>query len=89
MSLDKDDLPYVGMPASYQIGSDQYAGKLIAVSSTRHRVTWVRHEESTSMTNTGMTTEFTRRSDGRYLAIGSRYGSLKLGVAKTSLDEGF
>jgi hypothetical protein len=84
-----EDAPYVGMPATYRIGSDAYAGKLIAVSPTKHRVTWVRYEESSGLVNTGMTKEFTRRSDGRYLAIGSKYGSLKLGVAKTDLDEGF
>jgi hypothetical protein len=77
------------MPATYRIGSDAYAGKLIAVSSTKHRVTWVRYEESTGITNTGMTKEFTRRRDGRYLAIGSKCGSLELGVAKTDLDPGF
>ena len=85
-----DTVPQVGMPATYVIGSDQYAGKLIAVSRTKHRVTWVRHEESTGVTSTGMTKEFTRRAArGEYLAIGSKYGHLKLGVAKTILDEGF
>jgi serine/threonine protein phosphatase PrpC len=82
-------LANVGDPATYVIGSDQYAGKLIAVSATKHRVTWVRHEESTGVTNTGMTKEFTRRRNGTYYAIGSKYGYLKIGVAKTILDECF
>jgi hypothetical protein len=78
---------YVGMPATYRIGSDQYGGKIVATSSTRHRVTWQRVREGELVS--GMVKEFTRRRNGEYLAIGSKYGSLKLGVAQTSLDEGF
>jgi hypothetical protein len=74
--------PHVGMPATYVIGSDQYGGKLIVVSPTRHRVTF--QSESGRITH-----EFTRRSNGTYYRIGSKHGYLKLGVAKTSFDEGF
>lgn len=78
-----DAKPYVGMPATYRIGSDQYGGSIIAVSRTAHRVTWQRTG------NVGMTKECTRRESGQYLAIGSKHGSLKLGIASTILDEGF
>jgi hypothetical protein len=71
-----------GMPASYVIGSDQYGGKIVAHSPSRHRVTF--QNESGRITH-----EFTRRRNGTYYALGSKYGYLKLGVAKTALDEGF
>jgi len=73
---------YEGMPASYCIGSDQYGGRIVAHSRTRHRATF--RSDSGAITR-----EFTRRRTGEYLAIGSRYGYLKLGTAKTILDEGF
>lgn len=75
-------VPYEGMPASYRIGSDQYGGKIIAHSPTRHRVTF--QDESGYLTH-----EFTRRRSGTYYRIGSRHGYLKLGVSKTDLDPGF
>lgn len=76
-------MPYVGMPATYMIGGDQYAGKIIAISKTRHRVTWQRGEGGS------YAHECTRRRNGVYYVLGSKYGYLKLGVAKTILDEGF
>ena len=82
-------LPYVGMPASYRIGSDQYGGRLIAISPTAHRVTWQRMHDNNGTAVAGMVREFTRRRSGEYYAIGSKHGHLKLGVAKTALDEGF
>jgi hypothetical protein len=75
-------VPYVGMPATYVIGSDQYGGKLIAASRTGHRVTW--QSESGRLTH-----EMTRRRNGEYLALGGKYGHLKLGVSNTILDQGF
>lgn len=74
--------PHVGMHATYCIGSDQYGGMLIAVSPTRHRVTWQR-------SGGGSTHECTKRRDGTYRSIGSKHGYLKLGFATTQLDEGF
>jgi hypothetical protein len=71
-----------GTLATYVIGSDQYGGKIIAHSPSRHRVTF--QSESGRITH-----EFTRRSSGTYYRIGSRHGYLKLGAAKTVLDEGF
>lgn len=83
-------VPYVGMPASYCIGSDQYGGRVIATSPTLHRVTWQRMAGVNSdVPVPGMVKEFTRRINSTYYAIGSKHGHLKLGVAKTDLDEGF
>lgn len=75
-------VPYKGMPATYVIGSDQYGGRIIAHSKTRHRVTF--QNESGHITH-----EFTRRSNGIYYDIGSKHGYLKLGISKTILDEDF
>lgn len=75
-------IAFENMPATFVIGSDQYGGKLIVVSPTRHRVTF--QSESGRITH-----EFTRRRDGRYMMLGSKCGYLKLDVAKTALDEGF
>jgi hypothetical protein len=89
MEQDQDDklladlgVPYEGMPATYVIGSDQYGGRIIAHSPSRHRVTFQ---------NKGghITREFTRRRSGTYYALNSKCGYLKLGVAKTALDPGF
>jgi hypothetical protein len=79
-------IAYEGMPATYVIGSDQYAGRIVAHSSSKHRVTWQRvHADGKA----GMTHECTRRRDGTYYVLGSKHGHLKLGVAQTFLDEGF
>lgn len=75
--------PYVGMSATYGIGSDYYGGSIIAVSKTGHRCTWQRDGQP------GFTKECTKRSCGTYIVIGSKYGYLKLGVSKTDLDQGF
>lgn len=83
-------VPYKGMLATYVIGSDQYGGRLIAVSPTRHRVTWQRmtaHNRDVPVP--GTVHECTRRRNGTYYVLGSKCGHLKLGVAKTALDEGF
>jgi hypothetical protein len=87
MELINEVRPYVGMLASYVIGSDQYAGRLIYVSKTGHAVTWARGEESDKAHV--FIHHMTRRRNGEYKAIGSKYGYLKLGVAKTNLDPGF
>ncbi len=80
--------PYVGMPATHHIGSDSYGGEIIAVSTTGHRVTWQRIDASGNA-NRGFVREYSRRRDGSYVAIGSKHGTLELGIARTVLDEGF
>ncbi len=83
-----DMKPCVGMPATHHIGSDSYGGRIIAVSKTGHRVTWQRvASDGTSQAN--FVHEYSRRRDGRYLEIGSKHGTLELGIARTVLDEGF
>ena len=78
----------VGQDATYRIGSDKYAGRIIAMSKTGHRVTWQRVNEDTGP-QASFTREFTRRRDGTYMAIGSKHGDLVLGFALTALDMGF
>jgi hypothetical protein len=75
-----ETVPHVGMDATYRIGSDRYAGKIIAVSGTRHRCTF---------SNGRLVKECTRRRNGAYKAIGSDHGDLVLGVAVQDLDPGF
>jgi hypothetical protein len=68
--------PVVGMPATFNIGSDHYATEVTAVSPSKHRIE----------TTKGV---FTRRSNGRYIMRGGNYGSLTLGIAETRLDPSF
>jgi hypothetical protein len=81
--------PSVGLPATYRIGSDRYAGVITAVSRTGHKFTWTRVNDSTGELVPGFTHEATRRSNGEYLAKGSNYGSFVLGIGRTDLDQGF
>jgi hypothetical protein len=81
--------PSIGLPATYRIGSDRYAGKIIAVSRTGHRCTWQRVNDNTGEAFPKMTYDCTRRACGSYLVVGSKHGSLVLGVARTDLDQGF
>lgn len=82
-----ETIPQIDMPATFVIGSDQYAGKLTAVSPTKHRVTWMRFENG--VPTLGFTVRLSRRANGEYRQVGSNHGYLKLGVAKTNLDAGF
>lgn len=81
-------VPTEGLPATYRIGSDKYAGRIIAVSKTGHRCTWQRVDLTGAAVPT-FTKECTRRAGGRYMVIGSKHGDLVLGVAHTDLDRGF
>jgi hypothetical protein len=81
--------PLVGQPATYVIGSDQYGGKIVSASRTGHTAVWQRVNDATGEPNPGFSVSLTRRRNGEYRAAGSHHGYIKLGVAKTSLDEGF
>jgi len=79
----------VGLPATFCIGSDQYAGKIVEVSTTGHKVVWQRMYEVPSA-HEGFKKECTwRAKSGEYRAKGSDHGYLKLNHAKTILDQGF
>lgn len=72
--------PTVGMPCTYNIGSDHYAGTIVAVSPSKSFV----------MVDLGRALgveRFNRKGHGGY--GGKRAGSLTLGVAQTRLDESF
>lgn len=72
--------PEVGIGATYCIGSDRYAYKVVRV--TPATVTVVRRGGSTEEV-------FTRRKDGRYVRKGSRVGYLYIGVAEDYRDPSF
>lgn len=73
---------HVGMLATYRIGSDSYAGRVTVVSKTKHQLVFT--SESGNIVKV-----CTRRRDGAYLVRGSKHGSIVLGRATQSLDEGF
>jgi len=89
MEMLNKSTPYVGMLAAYVIGSDQYGGKLVAVSQTGHKVTWQRMDDVSGFINPHFLKTLSRRRNGEYLVVGGKYGHLKLGTAKTILDQGF
>ena len=95
--------PEVGMGCTMGIGSDSYAGTIIEVSRTGHRVV-VQCDKATRTDNNGMsgsqeyqyepnpngrTEVFTRRRNGRYLARGTTYHYLALGYRRQYQDPSF
>lgn len=86
--MSNEQKPYVGMPATYRIGSDKYAGRITEVSGAGHKVTWTRTNDAGELVP-NFRNVMTRRRNGAYLAIGSNYGDLVLGVATTDIDQGF
>jgi hypothetical protein len=78
-------LPTVGMPCTYGIGSDTYAGKVLAVSKSGHRVT--------VNIGDGDVRVFTRRTRHGlvtgYVPAGRPCGYLTLGVARDYRDPSF
>lgn len=79
--MEKEPLPTVGMPATWQVGSDSYGGELTYVSPTGHFVMF---------THTGypQAKRFNRCADGVYRGRGG-VGRLRLGMAETHLDPSF
>ncbi len=80
--------PYVGMPASYRLGSDIYAGQIIEIVLNKHgfacKIVW-------KSNNSWKESEiFTLRKDGRFLIKGCNFGVLQIGDnAETKLSRGF
>ena len=79
----------VGDGATYGIGSDRYAGTVVAVSPTGHRVTlqfdharcasYAEQDYTYTPNPDGGTMVFTRRRDGGYRPLGSNCGGLGRG----------
>ena len=77
--------PTVGIDCTLYVGSDSYSAKVILVSSDK-RTIWVSDQ-------VGETAEYTLRKDGNYrergIPLGSGYGYLRIGTAKTYRDRSF
>lgn len=94
--------PEVGVGATVISWSDRYAGTIIAVSPSGHRVTWQRdtatRTDGLGMTDAqsyryeqneqGETREFTRRKDGAYRAKNGQ-ARLLIGVRNEYYDFSF
>ena len=95
----------VGDGATYMVGSDRYAGTIVEVSKTGHRVVW-QFDRATLVSSThfnecqewaferdpdARTVVFTRRKDGRYAEAGAHYrGRPWLSAGRTAYrDPGF
>lgn len=74
--------PLIGMPCTYQIGSDKYAGRVVEVSKSGHKVT-------VQLGTRPETNVFTRRKDGYYFARGSNHGLLIFMVSEDYRDPSF
>lgn len=74
--------PEVNMPATVAIGSDQYAAKIVKVLPSLKTV-FVKEEGSSEIE------KYTLRKYGHYIKSGSKCIHLRLGYAKTKIDEGF
>jgi hypothetical protein len=97
-------VPVVGLPASYQVGSDRYAVTVVAVSKSGHEVT-TRDAKSRLASGSifseqqrylfvadpeGAVRVFTRRKNGRYVSKGNkRSGFLSLGEYSAYRDPSF
>ena len=78
-----DLVPAVGMPATYEIGSDSYAGTIVEIHRGGLTLVW-------RSTSGRLVKTFTRKADRSYALKGHGYGYLTLGdTSPTNLDPGF
>lgn len=101
--MDTTNLPTVGTPASYYIGSDCHACTVVEVSRSGHRV--VTRDAVALLTSGSICSEeqkyehtadpegaecvFTRRQDGTYRPVGGSYGRLNLDGYRTYRDPSY
>lgn len=81
-ALAGNKLPHVGEPATYYIGSDQYAAEVTRVSESGKTI-WV-----ALLGGAGREMKCMARTEGRWRVTGLR-GSVALGRAETRLDPSF
>jgi hypothetical protein len=74
--------PYIGMPVTYQIGSDRYAYYIVKMSASGKTV-WLNADHGNKET------KFTLRKNGFYREANHKCGLLRLGIAITELDREF
>jgi hypothetical protein len=72
--------PTIGMPCTYSIGADCYAGQLTEVSASGKTV--VANCE-------GLTVKATLRRDGKFRPVGASYSFLSIGRAVSRRDPSF
>jgi hypothetical protein len=91
-------IPRRGMPATYSIGSDRYAGTIVDFTPS-YKTVWFEFESAnmnsmnvlhTPQANPRGGRKFTLRESGIYREVGSKHsGGLLLGVAENYLDPSF
>jgi hypothetical protein len=72
--------PTIGMPCTYSIGSDCYAGEITKVSASGKMV---------EANCEGLTIKATLRQDGKYRPVGANYSLLSIGHAISRRDPSF
>jgi hypothetical protein len=73
--------PYVGMPATYSNGRDDWAGEITDVSMTGYKIVF--------KAKRGLERVATLREDGSYRPVGQRHSIIYLGKAEDYRDPSF
>jgi hypothetical protein len=82
--------PTLGMPVTYHLGSDSYAGEIVWVSPSGHKVTVELSGYSATSQRDPSGIMCTCRRDGVYRVVGSKRGQfLSLGKAVSYLNPSF
>ena len=86
-------IPHRGMPATYSIGADKYAGTIVDFTPS-YKTVWFEFgydkTRGAQRANPQEGRKFTLRESGVYREVGSKHsGSLFLGVAEDYLDPSF
>ena len=75
-------IPTVGMPATFTIGSDRYAGSIAEIKRKGRTIVF-------KFAHNNRTEDFTLRGRGMYYSKGSKCGYLSLGAAEDYRDPSF
>ena len=86
MENEDTKFPVVGMPATYCIGSDRWAGSIVSVSKSGRTLGFSDRRDG------AMIETFSLRQNGRFYRVGcpmGQSGTLRLGVAEDYRDPSF